>query len=171
MIENTLLHIITNPHVHSTLLNEIATSSISNPITDEEARKLPYLQAVIKEGLRILPPVTGLLPKEVPAGGVTLNGLYIPEETSIGWSVFGMMRDEKVWGRDARVFRPERWLKGPPKDIRKELDIDMVFGYGKWVCLGKTVAYMELNKIFVQVCDFLSATVSVNLRRTSNFGL
>jgi cytochrome P450 len=104
------------------------------------------------------------LPKEVPTGGVTLKGLYIPEKTSIGWSVFGMMRDEKIWGPDAWLFRPERWLEGTPEEIReKELDIEMVFGYGKWSCLGKNVAYIELNKIFVQVCSFLSATASVNL--------
>ena len=104
------------------------------------------------------------MPKEVAAGGVTLKGLFIPEKTSIGWSVFGMMMNEKVWGPDARVFRPERWLKGTPEEIRKkELDMEMVFGYGKWQCLGKNVAYMELNKIFVQVCDLLSVNVSVSL--------
>jgi len=96
------------------------------------------------------------LPKEVPAGGVTLKDLYIPEKTNIGWSVFGMMRNEKVWGPDAWVFRPERWLEGTPEEIRdKELNVEMVFGYGKWQCLGKNVAYIELNKIFVQVCGFL----------------
>jgi hypothetical protein len=51
----TLLYIITNSHVQSTLLEEIRNKSISAPITDAEARKLPYLQAVIKEGLHIYP--------------------------------------------------------------------------------------------------------------------
>lgn len=120
-----------------------------------EARKLPYLQAVIKEGLRIFPPVTGFMSKEVPPGGDTIKGLYLPEKTTIGWSSFGLMRNEKVWGDDAKVFRPERWLEGSPEEIqRRELDVEMVFGYGKYQCLGKNIAYMELNKIFVQVCGF-----------------
>jgi len=151
-IRATLLYIITNPHVQATLLEEISNASISSPITDVESRKLPYLHAVIKEGLRIFPPVTGLMLKEVPAGGDTLNGLFIPEKTAIGWSAFGLMRNEKVWGDDAKMFRPERWLEGSPEEIqKKELNLEMVFGYGKYQCLGKNVARMELNKIFVEV--------------------
>lgn len=151
-IRATLLYILTNSVVQSKLLEEISKASISSPITDAEARKLPYLQAVIKEGLRIFPPVTGIMFKEVPTGGDTIKGFYVPEGTGIGWSSFGLMRNEKVWGDDAKLFRPERWLEGNPEDIRqKEIDVEMVFGYGKYQCLGKNVAYLELNKIFVEV--------------------
>ena len=51
------------------LRTEIANNSISSPIRDAEARNLPYLQAVIKEGLRIFPPVVRLMSKEVPPEG------------------------------------------------------------------------------------------------------
>lgn len=91
--------------------------------------------------------------KQVPAGGDTINGIYLPEGTGIGWSAFGLMRNEKVWGEDARMFRPERWLEGSPEEIqKKDLNLELVFGYGKYQCLGKNVARMELNKIFVEVC-------------------
>jgi cytochrome P450 len=154
-IRATLLYIITNPRIQSKLLQEISDASVSNPITDAEARNLPYLQAIIKEGLRIFPPIPGLMLKEAPAGGDTLNGIFIPEGTFIGWSAFGLMRNEKIWGADANLFRPERWMEGTPEEIkRKEINADMVFGYGKYQCLGKNVAHMELNKIFVEVCGF-----------------
>ena len=137
------------------MLEEIRNASISNPITDAEARKLPYLQAVIKEGLRIYPPATGLMSKEVPAGGDTICGFYVPEGTGIGWSTFGMMRNVKIWGNDADIFRPERWLEGTSEEIRKkEIYIELVFGYGKYQCLGKNIASLELNKVFVQVRGF-----------------
>jgi hypothetical protein len=58
-VQTTFLYLITNPRVLSKLRAEIAAASASVPITDAEARKLPYLQAVIKEGLRIWPPVVG----------------------------------------------------------------------------------------------------------------
>ena len=69
-IRATLLYNITNPHMQAALLEELSNASISSPITDVESRKLPYLQAVVREGLRVFPPVTGLILKEVPAGGI-----------------------------------------------------------------------------------------------------
>jgi cytochrome P450 len=146
------LYIVTHAPVQSKLLEEIRQASISTPITDAEARQLPYLQAVIKEGLRIFPPVTGFMSKEVPPGGDTVNDLYIPEGATIGWSPFGLMRNEKIWGPDAKVFRPERWFEGTPEEIHnKEVDVEMCFGYGKYQCLGKNIANMELNKVYVEV--------------------
>lgn len=62
----------------------IADGRISSPITDAEAKQLPYLQAIIKEGLRILPPVSGLMDKEVPPEGDTIDGYFVPGGTKIG---------------------------------------------------------------------------------------
>lgn len=127
-------------------------ASISNPITDAEARELPYLQAIIKEGLRIWPPVVGLMSKEVPAGGDEINGLFIPGGTQIGYCAFGIFRDRKIWGEDADSFRPERFLDGSPEKIKYlEQTLQLVFASGKWQCLGQNVALIELNKVFVEV--------------------
>ena len=151
-IRATMLHIITNPPVLSSLMTELTNAPISDPIKDSEARALPYLQAVIKEGLRIHPPVTGLMLKDVPRGGDTVNGFFVPPDTKIGYCAFGLFLDPKIWGDDARMFRPERWLEGTPEDIRrKEANLELVFGHGRWQCLGKSVAQVELNKVFVQV--------------------
>lgn len=151
-IRATLLHILTNPPVLAKLLAEIENADISDPIRDSEARKLPYLQAVIKEGLRVHPPVTGLQSKYVPAGGDTLNGYYVPAGTKVGSSAWGVFLDKSLWGPDSKIFRPERFLEGTPEEIkRKEIDVDGVFGFGRSSCLGKSVAAIELNKVFVQV--------------------
>jgi len=148
----TLLYIVTNPHVLSKLLSEISTAQLSKPVTDAEARKLPYLQAVIREGMRIFPPVTGALAKTVPSGGDTINGIFIPGGTTISWSAFGLMRNPKIWGADAKLFRPERWLEGSAEDRqKKDMEVDMCFGYGKYQCLGKNIAHIELNKTYVEV--------------------
>jgi hypothetical protein len=57
---------------------------ISSPIQDAEARKLPYLQAVIKEGLRIFPPVVGLMSKVVPPEGDVIDNLFVQEGQGLG---------------------------------------------------------------------------------------
>lgn len=151
-----LLHVVTNPQVLERLLEEISKTDISSPIKDSEAKKMPFLQAVIKEGLRIHPPVTGLMLKEVPPGGDNVLGHYLPAQTKLGYCAFGLFLDPKLWGQDSMVYRPERWLEGTPEEIgRKENDMDLVFGWGRSQCLGKTVAAIELNKIIVEVSTSL----------------
>lgn len=150
------LHLMCNAPVQTKLRFEIdlaiAEGRISDPITAAEARSLPYLQAVISEGLRILPPFTGLLQKEVPAGGATFDGQFVPEGTRIGHSIWAVTRRKDVFGADVEIFRPSRWLEASPEQHRNMFQVmEMVFGYGRWQCAGKSIAYLELNKIFVEV--------------------
>jgi len=169
----TLHFICTSPPVLERLLAEaqaaIEAGQISRPIiTDAEARQLPYLQACIKEGLRIYPPVTGLLAKMVPEGGakIEVDGVekFAPGGTQVGWNSWGMMHDPEIFGADAEVFRPERWL--PRSNSDKERDritkmtetVSLCFGYGRFGCLGRGVAIMELNKAVIEV----SQTLCVN---------
>ncbi|KAF4881803.1 Cytochrome P450 monooxygenase lolP1 [Colletotrichum fructicola] len=152
-IRATLLHLITNPRVLAALRAEIAGSELSWPVLKEaEARKMSYLQAVIKEGLRIHPPVAGQMSKEVPKGGDTFEGVYLPEGTRVGYGAWGIFRRAEVWGQDADEFRPERWLEGDAERLKLMNEtLEIVFGHGKWKCLGRNVAMMELQKVFVEL--------------------
>ena len=162
----TLHFICTTPPVlerlHGEISAAIAAGQISRPvIKDSEARQLPYLQACIKEGLRVYPPVTGLLAKMVPEGGVTIDveGVekFIPAETQIAWNTWGIMRNQEIFGQDCEIYRPERWL--PKDDSDKEQQritrmtetVSLCFGYGRFGCLGRGVATMELNKAVIEV--------------------
>lgn len=148
-----MLYIMTNARVLSKLRVEICEANPTRPtITDAEARSMPYLQAVIKEGLRIFPPVAGLMAKEVPQGGDTYKGVFLPEGTRLSYCAWGVARWPEVWGDDAHEFRPERWTEAPAEKLREmNGTIELVFGYGKWQCLGRNVALMELNKVIVEV--------------------
>lgn len=88
IIRAAFLNILTSPSILAKLRSEIdegiANGQISSPIKDSEARKLTYLQAVIKETLRLWPPVQGLLLKEVPPEGDTFKGTFLPGGTFIG---------------------------------------------------------------------------------------
>ncbi|KAF4976804.1 hypothetical protein FZEAL_6585 [Fusarium zealandicum] len=152
-IRSTLLHLITIPRVYHKLRAETSKTEYPDAvIPDNAARELPYLQAVIKEGLRIFPPVAGLMAKQVPPQGDTWKGRFIPGGTRIGYCAWGIFRREDLWGADAGEFRPERWIESPPDKIREmESALELIFSYGRWQCLGRPVALMELNKIFVEV--------------------
>jgi cytochrome P450 len=155
----TTLFVITQPKVYAALQSEIDEAERSNllskPIVqDAEVKNLPYLQACIKEGLRIWPPVMGLNQKAVPSGGEMVNGKFIPGGTKIGYSAWGVHRNKEVFGEDAHVFRPERWL-GVNEERLSEMHkvADLVFGHGRYGCLGKTVALLELGKALAEVCE------------------
>ncbi|KAK5651583.1 hypothetical protein OQA88_11856 [Cercophora sp. LCS_1] len=152
-VRSVILHLQSNPLAYHKLQQEIdagiAAGKISSPIKDSEARQLPYLQAVIKEGLRILPPASGPFFKTVPEGGEVISGRFIPAGTQIGSSPFSIHHSKKIYGEDAEVFRPERWLTGDVE--RMNATLDLIFHYGKFQCLGKPVALMEFNKIFVEL--------------------
>lgn len=155
-IRMTILCLLNTPTAYVKLRHEIdngvASGFISSPITNAEALKLPYLQAVIRESLRMYPPVTGMGCKQVPKGGDVINGYFVPEGTQIGHNFPGMTRSKKIWGGDADVFRPERWTEANAEQLRAMTSVvDLDFGSGKYQCLGKGIAMMELNKVFVEV--------------------
>ena len=90
--------------------------------------------------------------KEAPPEGDTFNGVFIPGRTKIGYCGWGLFRDREIWGEDVHTFRPERWLDSSAEKIHiMEATMELVFGYGRWQYLGKNVALIELNKVFVEV--------------------
>lgn len=81
-----LYHVLKNPAVLSKLQHEldeaVKDGRMSSPITFKEAQALSYLQAVIKEGLRVHPATGFTMPRVVPAGGAVFAGQFLPEGVS-----------------------------------------------------------------------------------------
>jgi cytochrome P450 len=151
-------YIVTNPRVYASLQRELdeafANGALHRPILrDAEARKLPYLQACITEGLRIWPPVAALAYKKVPPEGETLeDGRFIPAGTNVGISTWALHRSKTMYGPDADLYRPERWLEARGEKLQAmNRDMELVFGGGRYTCLGKTIAFLELNKAIAEV--------------------
>lgn len=158
-IRGVLLQVMTNPRVCARLQEEIDQAEVGEDIISFAATKtLPYLQAVIRESLRVRPPVVNIFPRDVPAGGdavVVGDGdetMFLPGGACIGYSAVAMHMSEAVYGDDAAAFRPERWFE--PDTARLAAMVrtnELVFGHGKWSCLGKPVAQIELAKAVFEV--------------------
>ncbi|PNP61469.1 hypothetical protein FNYG_13756 [Fusarium nygamai] len=165
-LTSIIFNLIKHPRVLQQLRAEIqdheSRGTVSDPITFAEANKLPYLQAVIKEGLR-MHPATGLsLGRVVPQDGATLAGRYFPAGTVVGINAWVAHANTKVFGHDAHVFRPERWLDYPELVKEREAYF-MAFGQGSRTCLGKNISLMELSKAVPQIVrhfDFAPDTES-----------
>lgn len=157
-IRSVLVHTMATPAVYAQLKAEIAAAvrsgAASAPIIrNEEAVQLPVLQAVIYEGLRMRPPLLGLLPKVVPAGGDTLAGHRVPAGTAVCANASSLLRSEALFGPEPDVFRPARFLDLPDAAARAAMqrNVELAFGWGQWQCVGKTIAFMELHKIVFEV--------------------
>ncbi|KAI0437761.1 cytochrome P450 [Xylaria telfairii] len=151
-----LFYLIATPAAYQKLKSEmkaaIESGRVSSPITVVEARELPYLQAVLYEGIRIRPGATATFGKVVPPEGDTILGQFIPGGVSIGPNLPSLMRSRALFGEDAAIYRPERFLEADAA-TRTEMqrNVDLVFGYGRWMCSGKSIAWMELNKALFEL--------------------
>ncbi|KAM0123762.1 hypothetical protein ACHAO1_011221 [Botrytis cinerea] len=155
-IRSTLVHVMTCPRVYQKLKTEINLAveegKVSSPIKLEEAKLLPFLQAVIYEGIRMRPPLLGLFPKIVPDGGEEFHGMFIPAGTAICMNTSSLLRSTALFGDDAEVYRPERFMElEKSKRGEMERNVELAFGYGQYMCVGKTVAFMELNKSIFEI--------------------
>ena len=164
-VRSVILYVLASPRVYSTLQAEVdaAVASGKAPavpgiISDAQAKTLPYLQACIKEGMRVHPPTTGLFPKRVPDGGdmVLVDGkpVFLPGGTNVGYARNALLLDKRVYGEDAAEYRPERWLlkKDGAKLAGMLKSHDLIFGYGRYQCLGKSVALTEISKTIFEAC-------------------
>ncbi|KAJ5673875.1 Cytochrome P450 [Penicillium macrosclerotiorum] len=172
VIRSVMLHLTATPRVCDAIFyvpdlrlkneikNAIPSGKVSTPITFVQAQSLPYLQAVIWEGFRMRPAVTYGHFKVVPEGGDTIAGMWVPGGTAIGHSHFATMHEKRIFGDDANVFRPERFLDDPNAQ-EMQRTVELVFGTGRWMCAGKQVALMELNKVFWETFVALTRLVEV----------
>ncbi|KAI5918647.1 cytochrome P450 [Camillea tinctor] len=154
----TLSCLITTPSAYRALQREIDESldvdEVNSPITNAYSKRMPYLQA------------------QVPKGGDVINGPVVPEGTQVGMNFFGLMRSKEIWGPDADIFRPDRWLEADYNTLKKMNSnmVDLDFGFGKYQCLGKPLAMMELNKIFIDLLrryDFMAVNPQAPIRARS----
>ena len=104
----------------------------------------------------MFPPAPSILSKIVPPGGDILEGKFVPGGTNIGICIKGVQRNKGVFGEDADIFRPERWLEAQGERLsRMDKTADLVFGWGRYQCLGRNVALIELRKVFVEVRSYV----------------
>ena len=81
-----------------------------------------------------------------------LNGVFLPGGTAISHNIYGLMMSKDIFGQDVEIYRPERFL-GCDATVRAEMEriVEFAFGYGRWVCAGKHVAFTQLYKVIFEL--------------------
>ncbi|KAH9903950.1 cytochrome P450 [Xylariomycetidae sp. FL2044] len=124
-------------------------------ITLEALQQLPYLNGVLKEGLRLSPPISWVLPRRVPSGGSKVCGIWLPENTRVSIQAYTMNRDPTYFHQPAS-FIPERWLPDVSPDPSSPFRNDrrealQPFAVGPRNCLGQHLAWAELRLILGKI--------------------
>ncbi|KAK7709236.1 hypothetical protein SLS57_008771 [Botryosphaeria dothidea] len=99
--------LIRHPAMQRKLREELKTLQPGYTISDLSA--LPYLDAVVKETLRVYPPAPAPMPRVVPPEGLTLKNVTLPPKTIISAQPYSIHRDPKIFV-DPDIFNPKRWL-------------------------------------------------------------
>jgi len=102
---------------------------------DISFERLPWLNAVVMEGLRCFPPIPMSLPRRVPAQGRTVDGYHLPAGTVVSGQAWSVHRLNDAVFPDPDTFKPERWL-----NVDMEADMKRLmwaFSSGGRGCIGK----------------------------------
>ncbi|KAJ5533568.1 pisatin demethylase [Penicillium frequentans] len=144
-------HLLKNPETLLKLEKEVDTvmlglgRSRGEPVTYRESQQMTYLQACIKEALRLHPATGYPLLRVVPRGGATLAGRFFPQGTLVGANPWVSQRNEKIYGPESESFRPERWSEDKDKVSVMETNF-LSFGAGARTCIGKNISLLEMSK-------------------------
>jgi cytochrome P450 len=163
-----LYYLLKYPHTFQALRHEVderrQQGGGSQFITFKESQEMPYLQAVIKEALRMHP--AGGLPLErvVPAGGAEICDVFFPEGTIVGINSWVAHRDEAIFGPDANHFRPERWLTSDKEKLSLMERNWMAFGLGSRTCIGRHISLLEISKLIPMLVRDFDFTLDSHLQ-------
>lgn len=139
--------LVRHPRVLKKLRSEIeSVLGQDKDITRAYVQRMPYLQHVVKETLRLYPPVpinTRFCKRAttLPLGGGPdgHSPILVREGMPVAYSVYHMHRRKDLYGSDAGTFRPERWEGSELADIKWGY---LPFNGGPRLCLGKDFGLM-----------------------------
>ncbi|KAF7422931.1 hypothetical protein PC9H_011095 [Pleurotus ostreatus] len=168
----TLLELCKQPHIQNKLRAEIwdaeatlrANGRTQFEVSDFE--NMPYMTAVVKEALRFHPALhhayrqagrDDVLPLSTPlqaSDGTVVTELPVPKGLKIVASITGYNRNKLVFGEDADVFNPDRWLR--PSDGKKQTVVGvyanvLTFAAGVRSCIGWRFALYELHAFIIEL--------------------
>ena len=124
---------------------------LSNPITYKQTKEnIPYIEAVMKESLRIHPGIGLLLERHVPEGGAEICGQYIPGGTIVGVNAWVTHHDPNVFPEPDN-FIPERWTDSSPEKKAEMERSFFAFGAGPRNCIGRYISFIEIQKVIAEL--------------------
>ncbi|MED6158014.1 hypothetical protein PIB30_028834 [Stylosanthes scabra] len=169
----TMAEILNRPTVLKKLRPEIdAVVGSTRLVNESDVPKLPYLQAVVKEALRLHPSAPLVLREAVE--DCMINGYNIKKQTRTIINVYAVMRDPEAWA-NPEEFIPERFLEATDHLSKMSVnDVKYVpFGFGKRGCPGASLALTVINVTVASLIQCFNWRIKggdkVNMEEGSSF--
>ncbi|XP_071933362.1 cytochrome P450 76T24 isoform X2 [Coffea arabica] len=110
-------------------------------VKESDISRLPYLQAVVKETLRLHPPAP-IVPRKADTD-IEVDSYILPKDSLIVFNLWGMGRDSNLW-LNPDTFVPERFLNSESDDKGQHFKLTP-FGTGRRICVGYALAQRMLH--------------------------
>jgi cytochrome P450 len=141
-----------NPAVAARLTAEVDEHLGDRAVTAQDLEHLPYLDAVVRETLRIYPPAYAFARELVSP--IELGGYSLPVGSHVIISPYGVHRNPALFA-DPERFKPERWLSGETLPRFAYLP----FGGGHRICIGNHFAQLEAGLLLATMVQRLELSV------------
>ncbi|KAL6598220.1 hypothetical protein ACP70R_046385 [Stipagrostis hirtigluma subsp. patula] len=139
LLEWVMARMVLHPEVQAKAQAELdAVVGRGGAVTDADVARLPYLQCVVKETLRVHPPGPLLSWARLAVHDAVVGGHLVPAGTTAMVNMWAIARDPAVWPEPG-AFRPERFEEEEVSVLGGDLRL-APFGAGRRVCPGKTLA-------------------------------
>ncbi|KOM27577.1 hypothetical protein LR48_Vigan442s001300 [Vigna angularis] len=137
-LEWAMSELVRNPEIMSKATEELElTIGRGNPVKESDIARLPYLEAIIRETLRLHPPVPFLLPRKAETD-VNVCGYTIPKDAQVLVNVWTIGKDSSIW-ENPNSFCPERFLESDIDVKGRNFELTP-FGGGRRICPGMLLA-------------------------------
>ncbi|MED6195678.1 hypothetical protein PIB30_040274 [Stylosanthes scabra] len=163
-IEWGMSELIKYPRTMNKIQNEIeALVGIHRQVEEKDLEKLPYLDMVVKEILRLYPVAPLLVPHE-SLEDVTINGYFIEKNTRIMVNAWAIGRDPRIWSENCNEFFPERF-EDNDVDV-KGRDFRLIpFGSGRRGCPGMNMGLTTTKIVLAQLVHCFSWELPLGISR------
>ncbi|XP_070033813.1 cytochrome P450 76T24-like [Nicotiana tomentosiformis] len=147
--EWVMAELLLNPHELQKVREEILQQiGIERPVKESDIEKLPYLQAAVKETMRLHPTVSLLLPHKAQ-NDVEVLGYIVPKNSQVSVNAWAIGRDPKSWEKPLK-FLPERFIKSSVDYKGRDFEF-IPFGAGRRICPGMPLAIRMVNLMLASI--------------------
>ncbi|KAF9620417.1 hypothetical protein IFM89_012594 [Coptis chinensis] len=165
--------LLNNKHVLKRAQTELDTQvGKDRQVDDSDIKNLPYIQAIIKETMRLYPP--GPVFERECSEDCEVGGFRVPAGTRLWINLWKLQRDPNVWPKDPQEFQPERFFNDQTDVDLKGQNFELIpFGSGRRMCPGVSFSLQVMHLVLARIIHGfeLKTPTGANIDMSTTLGM